>query len=526
MVSKVYSAQTIGIEPELITVEVDIGKGLHSFSIIGLPDRAIEEAKDRINAAIKNSGLRPPQKGKKKVVIALAPADLKKEGPIFDLAMALGSLKAQGDIIFNEEKKLFLGELSLNGNLSPIKGALPIARRAKILGFKEIYLTKQNAKEAALIGGITIYGAQTLKEVIDHINIKESKDDAIKSEYKNILPTKKLQVQPQTKIKTGERPPSYIDFCDVKGQESAKRGLEIAAAGGHNAGMYGPPGTGKTLLAKAFSGILPALTLEEIIEVTGIHSAAGVLEKEGAIIHPPFKSPHHTASYVSLVGGGAYPRPGEITLAHRGVLFLDEFTEFEKRVIESLRQPLEDKIVTISRAKDSVRFPADFILLAAMNLCPCGNTGLSKKECACNPSSLLRYQRKISGPIIDRIDLWLSVPEIDIDKLSQKSTGESSSAIRKRIEKARTIQKSIFKRNGFSFSINSQIGPKELEKIAPLNREERYLLNESAKKLGLSARSYHKVIKVAQTIANLDEKESIEIPHILEALQYRPKNLS
>ncbi|MAZ40690.1 magnesium chelatase [bacterium] len=514
MVSRVYSAQTVGIEPQLVTVEVDMGRGLHSFSIIGLPDRAIEEAKDRINAAIKNSGYKPPQKGNKRVVIALAPADLKKEGPIFDCAMALGALKAAGDIQFNEEGKLFLGELALNGDLRPIKGALPIARYAKLLGFKELYLPKQNAQEAALIGGITIYGVSTLKELIEHINTDKDAEQIT------------LTKQSQTKIKIGEPTQSFIDFSDVKGQETAKRGLEIAAAGGHNVGMYGPPGTGKTLLAKAFSGILPALTLDEVIEVTGIHSAAGALKKDGAITDPPFKSPHHTASYVSLVGGGTYPRPGEITLAHRGVLFLDEFPEFEKRVIDSLRQPLEDKIVNISRAKDSVRFPADFILLAAMNLCPCGNTGLTKKECVCNPAALLRYKRKISGPIIDRIDLWLSVPEIDIEKLSDDTKGEPSHAVRSRIESARLLQKSLFKKHNLSLSANSQIGPKEIKKVAPLNTKELGLLNESAKKLGLSARSYHKVIKVAQTIAALDGKERIETPHLLEALQYRPKNLS
>lgn len=522
MVSKVYSAQTVGIEPELITIEVDMGRGLHSFSIVGLPDRAIEEAKDRINVAIKNSGLKPPQKGNKRVVIALAPADLKKEGPIFDLGMALACLKASGDITFEEKEKLFLGELALNGDLRPIKGALPIARRARELGFKELYLPRHNAREAALISGITIYGAHTLREVIDHVNTKQT----TKSVKENQARPQKLEPQPQTKIKIGTVAPHAIDFCDVRGQETAKRGLEIAAAGGHNVGMYGPPGTGKTLLAKAFAGILPPFSLDEIIEVTGIHSAAGVLRHDGAIVHPPFKSPHHTASYVSLVGGGTYPRPGEITLAHRGVLFLDEFPEFEKRVIDSLRQPLEDKVINISRVKDSVRFPADFILLAAMNLCPCGNTGLSKKECVCNPAALLRYQRKISGPIIDRIDLWLSVPEIDIEKLSGMGGGESSETVRARIQKARTLQKKHFKKHGLSLSTNSQVGPKELERVAPLEPKERTLLNESAKRLGLSARSYHKVIKVAQTIAALDDKDHIEAPHLLEALQYRPKNLS
>ena len=520
MVSKVYSAQTVGIEPKLVTIEVDISKGLYSFSIIGLPDRAVEEAKDRINAAIKNSGYKPPQKGNKKVVIALAPADLKKEGPIFDLGMALASLKAQDDINFNEDGKIFLGELALNGDLRPIKGALPIARRARELGFKELYLPKANAREAALIDGVTIYGVHTLKEVIEHINTKKSSDE-INDSFQKIL-----KPQPHTKIKVVEHPRYFIDFSDIKGQESAKRGLEIAAAGGHNVAMAGPPGTGKTLLAKAFAGILPALSLDEIIEVTGIHSSAGTLTQDGAIVHPPFKTPHHTASYVSLVGGGTYPRPGEITLAHRGVLFLDEFPEFEKRVIDSLRQPLEDRVVNIARAKESVQFPADFILLAAMNLCPCGNTGLSRKECVCNPASLLRYQRKISGPIIDRIDLWLSVPEIEIKKLSDNKKGEESKTIRDRIQKARDKQKLMFKKHNLAFSTNSQIGPKEIERIALLPQKELELLNESAKKLGLSARSYHKVIKVAQTIAILDGKEKIEASHILEALQYRPKNFT
>lgn len=513
MLAKTFSAQIAGLTPHTVTVETDMARGLHSFSMVGLPDRAVEEAKDRINAAIKNSGFKSPQKGNKKVVVSLAPADLKKEGPLFDVAIALSVLSAQKDISFNPEKKLFLGELSLDGSLRPIKGALPLVHHAKQNGFTEVYLPKENAKEAALISGVSIFPAETLLDIVLHI-----------SKPKEDRPQKVLAEQEETLLPKRGRVIS-VDFKDIRGQEEVKRGLEIAAAGGHNVALTGPPGTGKTLLAKAFPGILPELTKDDVIEVTGIHSVAGRLYNKNLIVYPPFSAPHHTSSYVSLVGGGTFPKPGEITLSHKGVLFLDEFPEFEKRVIESLRQPLEDKVITIARANKSAVFPAHFMLIAAMNLCPCGNTGSKHKECICTAHMLERYQRKISGPIIDRIDVWLTVPEIPIEKLRGTQPCEESSVVRGRVVAARTFQETFFKEKGIPLSLSSHIGPKEIQKIIQLDDKTQQILDTSAHSLGLSARAYHKVLKLAFTIASLDKKKRVEEKHILEALQYRPKKL-
>jgi len=406
--AKIYSAQTHFLKGKIITIEVDITpKTLHSFTIVGLPDKAVDESKDRMSSALKNSGYSSPKNQNQKIVISLSPADLKKEGPYFDLAMALAYLLSGEEIKFNPEEKIFLGELSLNGDLKPIKGVLPLVEEAKRIGFKEIFLPKENAEEGALVRGIKIYGANNLKEVIEHIKIKE-KDKSPDNP--------KLQEQPETQINYSDKI-NYIDFSDIKGQEGAKRGLIIAASGGHNIAMQGPPGTGKTMLARVFSGILPNLSIDEILEITGIYSIAGLLDKN-IITEVPFRSPHHSASHVSIIGGGANPKPGEVTLAHKGVLFLDEFPEFEKRVIEALRQPLEDNIVSISRIKGSAVFPSNFILIAAMNPCPCGHKGNKQKTCICKPLDLDRYKRKLSGPIIDRIDIWVTVSNIDYDKLS------------------------------------------------------------------------------------------------------------
>ncbi|HEC30486.1 MAG TPA: ATP-binding protein, partial [Candidatus Yonathbacteria bacterium] len=424
--AKVYSAQVVGISAHIITIEVDVTKKtLYAFSIVGLPDKAVEESRDRISAAIKHSGFSSPKKQNQKIVISLAPADIKKEGPSFDLPMAIAYLSAVEEISFNPENKLFLGELSLDGTLRAVKGVLVLVRKAQELGFKEVFLPKDNATEGALIDGIKIYGAGTLKEVANHLN--EKNKDKLKD-------TSTLTASPKTKIKYTDSKYS-IDMSDVKGQESGKRGLEIAAAGRHNVCMYGPPGTGKTMLARAFSNILPDLCFEEVLEVTGIHSVAGSINTS-LITSAPFRSPHHTSSYNSIVGGGSFPRPGEITLAHRGVLFLDEFPEFEKRVIESLRQPMEDNVINISRVKGTETFPANFILIAAMNPCPCGNYG-SDKECICNPSALTRYRRKLSGPIMDRIDLWIAIDKVDHQKLSSKDKTENNSFIKKRITTTR-----------------------------------------------------------------------------------------
>jgi len=506
--ARVYSVQASLLNSSIINIEVDLSKGLHSFNIVGLPDKAVEEAKDRVGAAIKNSGFKSPKNKNQKIVISLAPADLKKEGPSFDLPIALSYLLSSGDIKFKIDNKLFLGELSLDGKLRPIKGALPLTQKAQKGGFEEIYLPKENAKEAALIKGIKIFGVQTLKELIDHLNIK-----------KDFL----LEPQGETAIEQKEEK-FVIDFSEIKGQETAKRGLEIAAAGGHNIAMYGPPGTGKTMLARAFAHILPPLTYDEILETTSIHSVAGLLEQD-LITTPPFRSPHHTASYVSLVGGGTFPKPGEVTLAHRGVLFLDEFPEFEKKVIEALRQPLEDSIVNISRARGSARFPANFIMIAAMNPCPCGNYGVTNKICNCRPNDLMRYKRKLSGPIVDRIDMWVPVYQVDYQKLSSnKESGVmNTEEITKKVIRAREIQNQRFKNHRDKIRNNSEMGAKDLNKFVYLSDELKNILNQSAKKLDLSARAYHRIIKLARTIADLDNDEHVLKKHIFEALQYRPR---
>lgn len=513
--AKVYSAQVNLLKGAIVTIEVDLSKGLHTFSVVGLPDKAVDESKDRVSGAIKNSGFKSPKAKNQKIIVSLSPADLKKEGPFFDLAIAIAYMLACGDIKFNSEKKIFLGELGLDGTLRSIRGALPLAEEAKRRGFEEIYLPKENAAEAALIDGIKVFGASSLKEVIEHLDIPPRGREEI---------PKKISPQIQTKINY-KKLRELGDFSDIRGQETAKRGLEIAAAGGHNIAMYGPPGTGKTMLARVFSGLLPDLSTEEVLEITGIHSVAGSSQGE-LICFPPFRAPHHTASYVSLIGGGTYPKPGEVTLAHRGVLFLDEFPEFEKRVIESLRQPLEDNIVSISRAKGSAIFPSNFILVAAMNPCPCGNTGNKKKTCICRPSDLDRYKRKLSGPIMDRIDLWVSVGNVDYKKLGEDDEGntrEKSEKIKERVQKAREIQKNRFGKLGRKINTNSEMNVKDLSSFVKLKKEVRELLDDSAEKLALSARAYHRVIKIARTIADLENSLEVEGKHILEAIQYRPK---
>ncbi len=516
---RVYGAQTHLLKGKIVTIEVDITKNtLHAFTLVGLPDKAVDESKDRMSSALKNSGFDSPKNQNQKIVISLSPADLKKEGPYFDLAIALAYLLSAEELNFDPEGRIFLGELSLNGELRPIKGALPLTETAKALGFKEIFLPIENAGEAALVEGITIYGAKTLNEVIDHIYIPkiDRKGNLLEPERPKINP------QPKTEISHKEKA-NNIDFSDIKGQEGAKRGLEIAASGGHNIAMSGPPGTGKTMLARVFSQILPDLEKDDCLEITGIHSIVGLLE-DTIITEPPFRAPHHTASYVSMIGGGANPKPGEVTLAHRGVLFLDEFPEFEKRVLESLRQPLEDNIVSISRARGSAIFPSNFILVAAMNPCPCGNKGNKQKECICKPMDLDRYKRKLSGPIMDRIDIWVTVGSVDYEKLSSDvQEGEKTSTIKERVKKARAIQTKRFKNSPRKINTNSEMSVKELNIYAPLDEATKKLLNQSAERLQLSARAYHRTIKLARTIADLEGSENINQSHILEALQYRPR---
>jgi len=499
--SRIYSAQPHVTDGSIITVEVDLARGLNAFNIVGLPDKAVEESRDRVGSALKNSGYSSPKHTNQKTIVSLAPAEVKKEGSFFDLPIALGYLLSSGELEFDPTDKVFVGELALNGELQSIRGVLPLVQLAKDNGFAEIFVPKNNAREAALIKDISVYPVTTLDEIVKHLNPYNEE---------------KITPQPITEIEY-EKIIYQIDLSDVKGQEHAKRGLEIAAAGGHNVGMYGPPGTGKTMLARAFAGILPQLSRNEMLEITSIHSVAGTLDST-VITQSPFRSPHHTSSHVAVIGGGTIPKPGEVTLAHRGVLFLDEFPEFDRRVIESLRQPLEDKLVHISRARGSAKFPANFILIAAMNPCPCGYFGTRKKTCVCTPSHIQRYKRKVSGPIMDRIDIWLEVEHIDYEKLSDKNfpKTDASNVVAERINNVRHIQE---ERQGKK---NSELSVKDLETLE-LENGAQQILNTSAEKLALSPRSYHRIIKLARTIADLDGAEIIQTQHILEALQYRAK---
>lgn len=492
MFSRIFSAQTNALQGHIITVEVDISKSfLHAFSVVGLPDKAVEEARDRVSSAIKNSGFENPKSSQYKIVVSLSPASLKKEGSTYDLAISLGYLLSTEEIQFDPNAKIFLGELSLNGDVRRINGTLPLVETARREGFEEVFVPYENREEAALVSDITIYPVKNLREVIDHL----------KGENK---------IQPQEKTTWSYQPPHAVsDFADVSGQHDVKRGLLIAASGGHNIAMYGPPGTGKTMLAKAFTGILPPLGEKDALEVTSIHSIAGILQ--GTIVtHPPFRSPHNTSSYVSVIGGGTIPKPGEVTLAHKGVLFLDEFPEFDRRVLESLRQPLEDRSVNISRARGSVTFPTHFILIAAMNPPPHNATA----------SDIVRYERKISGPIMDRIDMWVNVDHIPYEELGKNREGqEQSVSIREKVLRARQKQHERFGKE----KLNSEMSAKEITEYIFLEAEVENLLNETARRLSLSPRSYHRVLKLARTIADLEDSKHIEKNHILEALQYRPK---
>jgi magnesium chelatase family protein len=512
MVSNIITGAVIGIDGHKIIVEVDTSPGLPGMTVVGLPDAAVSEAKERIKSAIKNSGYSIPAK---KVVINLAPADIKKEGSGFDLPMAVGVLASNGDI---DNEKIqdyaFIGELSLDGNLRSINGILPTVIGLKENGIEKIILPAENAKEAALVGNIEIYPAETLEDVINFFS-----QDTIE-EFK----LKPFKIDIQEYLSQSVQKEFLFDFKDVKGQQKAKRALEIAASGSHNILMTGTPGSGKTLLAKCFAGILPPLELSEAIELTKIYSISGLLEKnQPLIINRPFRSPHHSASAVGIIGGGTNPKPGEISLAHRGVLFLDEVVEFPRAVLEVMRQPLEDGVVTISRAQISIKYPADFLLLAAMNPCPCGYYGDSQKNCVCNDFQVQRYWSRLSGPLLDRIDIQIEVPRLkEAELLNHAPSGESSETIRERVIKAQKIQVERFKNEGIVS--NSQMTPKLVKKYCKLDSDSENLLRNAITKFNLSGRAYDRILKLSRTIADMDSKEQIGVNHIAEAVQYRSLN--
>ncbi len=498
---------TVGLIPEIIEVEVDLANGLPSFTIVGLGDTAVQESKERIRSAIKNSNLVFPLK---RITANLAPADIRKTGPSFDLPMAVGMLLASGQIENTDlEDSVFVGELALEGKLRHTNGILPIATEAKKKGFKKIFLPSINAKEAALIKDLEVYAIDNLEDLFSHFNNE-----------------KKLSKFPEISFEEIFEEDNYEeDFTYIKGQEHAKRAMEIAAAGAHNLLMNGAPGAGKTLMAKAFRTILPKITQEEAFEVSKIFSIANLLPENTPLITTrPFRTVHHTASDVSIVGGGKVPRPGEISLAHKGVLFLDELSEFPGQVLEVLRQPLEDRKITISRAQGSVSFPAHFSLIAAMNPCPCGYFGVpdTNKECTCSSGQISRYRKKISGPLLDRIDLFIDISPVKFEKLkSRESYGEGSKSIRKRVQKARDIQENRFANE--NIFTNSEMNVKQVEKYCLIPEEAEDLMRNAMRQFNLSARGYHRVLKLARTIADLEGEENISLQHIAEALQFRPK---
>lgn len=509
MLAIVNTCAVIGLDGQIVEVQTDFNPraAIPSFVLVGLPGSAVRESKERARAAIKNSGLRFPNKA---YVVNLSPADIPKQGPSYDLAIAIGILGATDQIpLHTLQDTMFIGELSLDGSIRHVKGVMPMVFTAQQNGIHTVYVPTDDAAEASLVPNIDIIPVDSIGQLVEHLY--------------QLNPIQPFQVP--IMIDNDNRPliEGITDFADIRGQEHVKRALEVAAAGNHNILLTGPPGSGKSLQARAMSGILPQLTMQEALEVTRIYSIVDMLSQDKPLItERPFRSPHHTTSQVGLVGGGAIPKPGEISLAHRGVLFLDEIVEHSTKVLEVLRQPIEDKIVTISRAKGSVTFPANFMLIGARNPCPCGFYSDPSHACTCTPNQITRYQSKLSGPLIDRIDMHVDVPRVDYDKLMERTKGESSITIRQRVEKARNHQIERFKNHAGLFA-NADMTVSEIDEFCQLKPDARDILVLSVKKLQLSARSYHRVLKLSRTIADLDNADTIQVKHIAEALQYRPK---